>query len=42
MFIFKYGGMPMKLAEKSMRLFARAVLPEIRKLEPKPMLPQAA
>ena len=26
MFIFKYGGMPMKAAEKSMRLFAQEVM----------------
>ncbi len=42
MFIFKYGGMPMAMAEKSMRLFAREVLPAIRELQPRPMLPQAA
>lgn len=42
MFIFKYGGMPLAMAEKSMRLFAREVLPELRKLNPAPMQPQAA
>ena len=30
--VFKYGGMPPDKAEKSLRLFAREVLPAIRKL----------
>ncbi len=33
-FIFKYGSMPIGLAEKSMRLFAKEVLPALRKVEP--------
>lgn len=37
MFIFKYGAMPMAEAEKSMRLFAREVMPALRKLNPKPL-----
>lgn len=37
MFIFKYGSMPMKLAEKSMRLFAKEVLPALQALNPAPM-----
>jgi alkanesulfonate monooxygenase SsuD/methylene tetrahydromethanopterin reductase-like flavin-dependent oxidoreductase (luciferase family) len=37
MFIFKYGGMPMKAAEKSMQLFAREVMPALKDLNPKPM-----
>ncbi len=32
--IFSYGGMPYDYAEKSMRLFAREVAPELRKLVP--------
>jgi alkanesulfonate monooxygenase SsuD/methylene tetrahydromethanopterin reductase-like flavin-dependent oxidoreductase (luciferase family) len=42
MFIFKYGGMPIERAEKSMRLFAEAVLPELQKLAPQPMGQRAA
>ncbi|MCB1748246.1 MAG: LLM class flavin-dependent oxidoreductase [Gammaproteobacteria bacterium] len=42
MFIFKYGGMPIEKAEKSMRLFAEAVLPELQKLAPQPMAQRAA
>lgn len=37
MFIFKYGGMPMEAAEKSMRLFAREVLPALQELNPHPL-----
>lgn len=39
MFIFKYGGMPMKVAEKSMQLFAREVLPALKELNPQPLQP---
>lgn len=42
MFIFRYGGMPMKAAEKSMKLFAREVLPALKELHPQPMLAEAA
>ena len=42
MFIFKYGGMPMKTAEKSMHLFAREVMPALKELHPQPMLAEAA
>ncbi|NOT55082.1 MAG: LLM class flavin-dependent oxidoreductase [Deltaproteobacteria bacterium] len=42
MFIFRYGGMPMKAAEKSMKLFAREVLPALKELHPRPMLAEAA
>jgi len=42
MFIFKYGGMPMKAAEKSMQLFARDVMPALQELHPQPMLAEAA
>jgi len=42
MFIFRYGGMPMKAAEKSMRLFAREVLPASKALHPGPMHAEAA
>lgn len=31
--VFSYGGMPIEEAERNMRLFAREVAPEIRKLE---------
>lgn len=39
MFIFKYGSMPMAEAEKSMRLFAKEVMPALKKLNPKPIVP---
>jgi alkanesulfonate monooxygenase SsuD/methylene tetrahydromethanopterin reductase-like flavin-dependent oxidoreductase (luciferase family) len=42
MFIFKYGGMPMSVAEKSMRLFAREVMPALKELAPQPMQPTGA
>jgi alkanesulfonate monooxygenase SsuD/methylene tetrahydromethanopterin reductase-like flavin-dependent oxidoreductase (luciferase family) len=37
MFVFKYGGMPMAEAERSMRLFAREVMPALRDLKPEPI-----
>ena len=37
MFVFKYGGMPMDAAEKSMRLFAQEVLPALQALSPRPI-----
>lgn len=37
MFIFKYGGMPQQVAEKSMKLFAREVLPALKAINPQPM-----
>jgi len=37
MFIFKYGSMPIEVADKSMRLFARDVLPELQALTTKPI-----
>ena len=37
MFVFKYGGMPMAQAEKSMRLFAREVMPALKELKPEPI-----
>jgi alkanesulfonate monooxygenase SsuD/methylene tetrahydromethanopterin reductase-like flavin-dependent oxidoreductase (luciferase family) len=37
MFIFKYGGMPIDCAEKSMRLFAKEVLPALQALNPQPI-----
>ena len=39
MFIFKYGAMPMAMAEKSMRLFAKEVMPALKELNPAPLLP---
>jgi len=42
MFIFKYGGMSMKAAEKSMQLFAREVMPALKALYPQPMHAGAA
>jgi len=42
MFIFKYGSMPIELAEKSMRLFAREVIPALRELDPRPIEVRAA
>jgi alkanesulfonate monooxygenase SsuD/methylene tetrahydromethanopterin reductase-like flavin-dependent oxidoreductase (luciferase family) len=32
--IFSYGGMPYDLAERNMRMFAREVMPELKKLVP--------
>ena len=37
MFTFKYGSMPMAAAEKSIRMFAREVLPALQELNPAPM-----
>ena len=32
--VFRYGGMPLEEGERSMRLFAREVMPELKKLAP--------
>ena len=32
--VFSYAGMPIEDAERSMKLFARQVLPELQKLPP--------
>jgi alkanesulfonate monooxygenase SsuD/methylene tetrahydromethanopterin reductase-like flavin-dependent oxidoreductase (luciferase family) len=37
MFIFKYGAMPIDKAEKSMRLFAKEVMPALKALNPTPI-----
>ncbi len=37
MFIFKYGSMPIAKAEKSMRLFAKEVMPALKELKPEPL-----
>jgi alkanesulfonate monooxygenase SsuD/methylene tetrahydromethanopterin reductase-like flavin-dependent oxidoreductase (luciferase family) len=37
MFVFKYGSMPMDVAEKSMRLFAKEVMPALKELSPAPL-----
>jgi len=37
MFIFKYGSMPMAATEKSMRLFAKEVMPALKELRPAPL-----
>jgi len=37
MFVFKYGSMPMAATEKSMRLFAKAVMPALKELNPEPL-----
>jgi alkanesulfonate monooxygenase SsuD/methylene tetrahydromethanopterin reductase-like flavin-dependent oxidoreductase (luciferase family) len=37
MFIFKYGSMPLAEAEKSMRLFAKEVMPALKELNPPPL-----
>jgi alkanesulfonate monooxygenase SsuD/methylene tetrahydromethanopterin reductase-like flavin-dependent oxidoreductase (luciferase family) len=42
MFIFKYGSMPIELAEKSMRLFAKEVIPALHELDPRPLDVRAA
>ena len=36
-FIFKYGSMPIELAEKSMRLFAKEVLPALKEIDTTPI-----
>ncbi len=36
-FVFAYGGMPIEKAQKSMRLFAEKVMPEIKKITAKPI-----
>jgi alkanesulfonate monooxygenase SsuD/methylene tetrahydromethanopterin reductase-like flavin-dependent oxidoreductase (luciferase family) len=41
-FLFKYGGMPIEVAEKSMRLFAKEVMPAIKELNPEPIELQEA
>jgi alkanesulfonate monooxygenase SsuD/methylene tetrahydromethanopterin reductase-like flavin-dependent oxidoreductase (luciferase family) len=37
MFVFKYGSMPIEKATKSMRLFAKEVMPALKELSPRPM-----
>ena len=37
MFVFKYGSMPMATAEKSMRVFAKEVMPALKELRPAPL-----
>jgi alkanesulfonate monooxygenase SsuD/methylene tetrahydromethanopterin reductase-like flavin-dependent oxidoreductase (luciferase family) len=32
--VFRYGGMPLDEGERNMRLFAREVMPELKKLQP--------
>ena len=32
--VFSYAGMPLEEADRSMRLFAREVMPELKKLTP--------
>jgi hypothetical protein len=32
--VYSYGGMPHDLAERNMRMFAREVMPELKKLVP--------
>jgi alkanesulfonate monooxygenase SsuD/methylene tetrahydromethanopterin reductase-like flavin-dependent oxidoreductase (luciferase family) len=41
MFIFKYGAMPIDKAEKSMRLFAKEVMPALHAINPKPITAEA-
>jgi alkanesulfonate monooxygenase SsuD/methylene tetrahydromethanopterin reductase-like flavin-dependent oxidoreductase (luciferase family) len=40
-FVFKYGGMPLELAEESMRLFAREVVPALNEIQPTYLEPAA-
>lgn len=42
MFVFKYGSMPIAEAEKSMRLFAKEVMPALKALNPAPMAAEPA
>ena len=37
MFVFRYGDMPIELAEKSMHLFADKVMPHLKELDTKPV-----
>lgn len=37
MFVFKYGSMPMATAAKSLRLFAKEVMPALKALSPEPL-----
>jgi alkanesulfonate monooxygenase SsuD/methylene tetrahydromethanopterin reductase-like flavin-dependent oxidoreductase (luciferase family) len=37
MFVFKFGSMPMAAAEKSMRVFAKEVMPALKELRPAPL-----
>ena len=39
MFIFKYGGLPLAEAEKSLKLFADEVLPALQTLDTEPLQP---
>lgn len=41
-FVFKYGSMPIEVAEKNMRLFAKEVMPELKKLNPAAITAQLA
>ena len=41
MFVFKYGAMPIASAEKSVRLFAKEVLPALQALNPAPITAEA-
>lgn len=40
--VFSYGGMPLADAEASLRLFAKEVLPELRKMPGEPLLQRTA
>ncbi len=40
MFVFKYGSMPMAATEKSMRVFAKEVMPALKELRPAPLTVQ--
>ncbi|WP_439815556.1 LLM class flavin-dependent oxidoreductase [Zavarzinia sp. CC-PAN008] len=39
--VFSYAGMPWDMAEANMRLFAKEVLPELKKVEAKPLIDYA-
>lgn len=41
-FIFKYGSMPIDMAEKSMRLFAKEVMPALKEIDTTPIAIQSA
>ena len=42
MFVFKYGSMPIAAAEKSMKLFAKEVMPALKELKPAPLSIESA
>lgn len=42
MFLFRYGSMPIDVAEKNMQLFAKEVMPALQEFNPRPLEAKAA